>query len=55
MTSQGLRPKKKICVFQVTWNFKIGMVGRKLFLFCLKSLYGVNRKTIWPNGEIPTK
>ena len=21
-------------VFQVTWNFKIGMVGRKIFLFC---------------------
>ena len=26
--------KKKICVFQVTRNFKIGTVGRKIFLFC---------------------
>ena len=24
----------KICVFQVTWNFKIGTVGSKTFLFC---------------------
>ena len=23
---------KKICVFQVTWNFKIGMVGRIVFI-----------------------
>ena len=27
-------PQKKICVFQVTWNFKIGTEGRKIFLFC---------------------
>ena len=25
---------KKICVFQVTLKFKIGTVGRKIFLFC---------------------
>ena len=50
-----IRPSKKTSMFQVTLNFKIGAVGRKIFLLCLKFLYEVNRKTIWPNGEIPTK
>ena len=38
-----------------TWNFKIGMVGRKIFLFCSKFLYEVNRKKLWPNRETPQK
>ena len=33
-----LRPNKKICVFQVTWNFKIGMEGWKN-IFILLSVY----------------
>ena len=33
-----VRPNKKICVFQVTCNFKIGTVGRKIFYF-VKSFY----------------
>ena len=49
-----IRPNKK-CVFQVTWNFKIGTVGWKILSFCCKFLYWVNRKTIWSNGEICTK
>ena len=57
LSAEMFRPNyeiKKIYVFQVTWNFKIGMIGWKIFLFCLKFLYEVNRKTIWPNREIPT-
>ena len=50
-----LRPNKKICLFQVTCNFKIGKVGWKIYLFYQKFLYEVNRKTIWPNREIPQK
>ena len=30
----SLRHKKDVCVFKVTWNFKIGTVGWKIFLFC---------------------
>ena len=44
-----------MCVFQLIWNFKIGMVGWKIFLFCEKFLYEVNMKTIWPDREIPQK
>ena len=29
---------KKICVFQVTWNLKIGTVGR-IFFYFVKSFY----------------
>ena len=36
-------------------DFKIGTIVWKIFLFYYKFLYGVNRKTIWPNGEIPKK
>ena len=43
-------------MFQVTGNSKIGTVGRFFFFFfLLKILNGVNRKTIWPIGEIPTQ
>ena len=31
---------KKKCVFQVTWNFKIGMVDWKWFLFCKVFIWG---------------
>ena len=27
------RPYKIVCVFQITWNCKIGRVGLKIFLF----------------------
>ena len=47
-----MRPNKIICVFQFTWNFKAGTVGWKIFLFCWKFLYGVNRKTILLNREV---
>ena len=40
-----IRPKKNICVFQVSWHFKIGTVGRKIFLFC-KFLHGEDEETI---------
>ena len=49
-----IRPKKK-CVFQVTWNFKIGTMGKKIFLFYLKFLHGEDGETIWPNWQIPCK
>ena len=44
--------KRRKCVFQITWNFKIGTVGRS-FLFCSNFLYGDDRETICANGEIP--
>ena len=38
-------------MFQVTWNFKIGMLGR-FVLILFKFLYGDDRETICQNGEI---
>ena len=52
LISMFVRPEKNICVFQVTWNFKIGMVG-SIFLFCSKFLYGDDRETIRTNRDIP--
>ena len=41
--------KKNICVFLLTWNFKIWMVDTvgKYFLFCLKFLKGRQYGPIW--------
>ena len=39
-------------MFQVTWNFKIGTLGR-FVLNLFKFLYGDDRETICQNGEIP--
>ena len=44
-------------VFQVTWNFKIGTVGRIFlnFYILFKILHGNNRETghVCQNGKIP--
>ena len=50
-----LGAKAKICVFQVTRNFKIGTGGWTIFLFCLKFLYEVNRKKYGRTGKSPKK
>ena len=37
-------------------NFKIGTVCRKIFYFVNSFYMGlIYRKTVWKNGEIPTK
>ena len=49
-----IRPKKNICVFQVSSKKKLGMVGRNNILFCQNILFGrwcqnweAVRKTTW--------
>ena len=37
-------------MFQVTWNLKIGTVGRIFFLYCSKFLHGNNRETVCQNA-----
>ena len=48
---ESLRPNKIVCLFQVTWIFKIGMeLPRLENTFILSE---VNREMIWPNMEVP--
>ena len=48
---ESLRPNKIVCLFQVTWIFKIWMeLPRLVNTFTLSE---VNREMIWPNMEVP--
>ena len=41
---KSIRPKKKICMFQVTRNFKIGTVHRIFFYFVQNFYMGIKGK-----------
>ena len=45
------KKKKKKCGFQVTWNFKIGTVGRKYFYFVKKFYMGLIGKQYGRTGK----
>ena len=48
-----LKANKKIYVFQVTRNFKIGTVVRKIFFYVESFYVGEKGETVWQYCEIP--
>ena len=43
--------KNNICVFQVTWNFKIGLVDRVIFYFVQNFYIGIKGKQFFRMGK----
>ena len=49
-----IRPRKKVSVFQFTWNFKIGTIGRFFFFFFFQNFFmGIIGKQYFRIEKIP--